>query len=213
MTAGLDQKDHQDEPKNRAARVLEFLSNGFVLLIVGAVITSFMVPRFQRAYEQKRQNAQLMQECLSQFLLYSNSIWQEYYSVFPLLHEAEIDLEKYNHHIREISDIKLQRYDAFARVQALAIVFRKQMNSEKSYIEEALYDYAVHINIISQSIDTWLRNLYCAPDKCRKNSFAPVSLDFDPYSSFQEIKAKVLQIENTDQKISELMVGQIKLVE
>ncbi len=82
----------------------------------------------------------------------------------------------------------------------------------KSKIETALHDYAVHVNTISKTIDAWLRNLYCAPDKCRSSSVAPIIVDFDPYTSFQEIKAKVVQTQHTDQKISELMVDQIKLV-
>ncbi len=208
----MDQENRQGVPKKTAGRILEFLSNGFVLLIVGSLITSFLVPRFQRAYEQERRTAQLMQECMSQFLLYSNSIWDEYYSIFPLLHHDEIDLEKYNSHIKQISNIKLRRFDAFARVQALAIVFRKAKSVEKSKIETALHDYAVHVNTISKTIDAWLRNLYCAPDKCRSSSVAPIIVDFDPYTSFQEIKAKVVQTQHTDQKISELMVDQIKLV-
>jgi hypothetical protein len=84
-----------EAPKGRLAKALDYLSNGFVLLIVGSLITSFLVPRFQRAGEARRQRAALMQEALEQFLLYSNSIWQEFYATLPLALEAEIAKEQY----------------------------------------------------------------------------------------------------------------------
>jgi hypothetical protein len=55
-------------------RTLGYLSNGFVLLLLGSLITVGLVPHFQRAYETRIQRANLMQECLSQFLLYCRRI-------------------------------------------------------------------------------------------------------------------------------------------
>jgi hypothetical protein len=95
-------------------KVLGFLANGFVLLLIGSVITSFLVPRFQHDYEQRRQRIATMQECFSQFLLYGNSIWQEYYAILPLSQQREIDRTEYLQYIGKIADIKLKRYDAFA---------------------------------------------------------------------------------------------------
>jgi hypothetical protein len=109
---------------NRLDRLLSYLSHGFVLLLAGSLITSLRVPRFQRVFEQKNKELLLMQECFSQFLLYANSIWQEYYLVFPLVLQPEINQEDYIKHLQEISTIKLKRYDAFEKVQSLAIIFR-----------------------------------------------------------------------------------------
>jgi hypothetical protein len=84
-----------DPPKTPLNQTLAYLSNGFVLLLVGSLITSVLVPSFQRRYENRRQQVALMQNCLEQFLLYSNSIWQEYYSILPLTQRIEIDEATY----------------------------------------------------------------------------------------------------------------------
>ncbi len=202
-----------DRHKSFLDGLLAYLSNGFVLLLIGSLITSFLVPHFQRQYENRKQKAALIQECFSQFLHYTNSIWEEYYLVFPLIHQSEVSKEEYNQYIKEISAVKLKRYDAYARVQALAIVFRNGMSDQQSNVEIALENYAVKVNKISEAIDTWLRNLYCAPDKCLKSVSAPVDPEFSPYGSFLNLQNLVQTIQEDDRKVSELMVRQIKLLE
>jgi hypothetical protein len=200
------------QKRTRPEQILSFLSNGFVLLIVGALITSYLVPLFQRQYEKKQRTLALMQECFSQYLLYTNSIWQEYYAIFPLVHNQEIDKDTYNKYVGEISQIKLRRYDAFAKVQALAIVFRGNSTRDvPSDVEQALQRYAIRVNAISEAIDTWLRNLYCAPDKCITG--ASVDPRFVPYTGFLRLQTLVQEIQNDDKGVSELIVSQIKLVE
>jgi len=56
-----------EKKKSSIDKLLGYLSNGFVLLLLGSLITSFLVPIFQRKYETRKQQAALMQECLSQF--------------------------------------------------------------------------------------------------------------------------------------------------
>ena len=112
-----------EKPRSVVEKTLSYLSSGFVLLIIGAIITSGLVPYFQRQYENRKQQYGLMQECFSQFLLYSNSIWQEYYAILPLTQEVEIDKDEYLRYVKEIAQIKLKRYEAYAKVQALSIVF------------------------------------------------------------------------------------------
>ena len=80
-----------EPPKTALTAILGYLSNGFVLLVIGSIITSFLVPHFQKKYEHRTQQTALMQECLSQFLLYSNSLWLEYYALLPLTQKIEID--------------------------------------------------------------------------------------------------------------------------
>ena len=109
------------KPKHALDKVLGYLSNGFVLLLLGSIITSALVPHFQREYERRARQSALMQECLSQFLVYSNSIWQEYYTILPVTLETEINKEEYVRLMNDISQIKLKRYDAYAKVQALAM--------------------------------------------------------------------------------------------
>jgi hypothetical protein len=144
------------------------------------------VSRFQQKSEQRKQQTALMQGCFAQFLLYTNSIWQEYYLIFPLIQQADINKEEYNHYINEISLIKLKRYDAYVKVVALSIVFRRGKKSHQSKVEEALRDYAIYVNRVSEAIDTWLRNLYCAPAKCLSTTYAPIKVDFNPYDSLPD---------------------------
>jgi hypothetical protein len=186
--------------------VLPYLSNGFVLLIVGSIITSFLVPRFQRDYEERKQRAQLMRQCFEQFLLYSNSLWTEYYAVLPLTQRVEIDADEYLKWQKEITQVKLKRYDAYARVQAQALSFRGS-NESTSDVEKALGDYAVTVNAVSKEIDDWLRGLYCTPMKRDKSPCASFDPAFDPYAQYKKIQSLVLSVGNQGgDKVAALMV-------
>jgi hypothetical protein len=44
--------------RNFLDRLLAYLSHGFVLLLAGSLITSLLVPRFQRTFEQKNRHYQ-----------------------------------------------------------------------------------------------------------------------------------------------------------
>lgn len=191
------------------AKVLSYLSNGFVLLLVGALITSYLVPRFQRQYEEGKQDVSLMRECLSQFLLYGNSIWKEYYLIFPLVQSSDIEKDTYNKCIGEISQIKLQRYDAFSKLEAMAVVFREKATKDKaSAVEDLLESYARQVNGISREISTWLMNLYCAgPNRCL--SAESVDPDFSPYNGFLAIEPLLQDLEKNGREISQLMVNRM----
>ena len=200
-----------ETPKTSVQKVFGFLSNGFILLLFGSLITSFIVPGFQRGYERRVQRSTLMQDCLTQFLLYSNSTWQEYYSILPLTLQPEISKDEYLQHINEISSIKLKRFDAYARVQALALVFREPKAKERSPVETALNDYAKSVNAVSEAIDTWLRNLYCTPTKREKSPCATFDPAFDAYDQYLKIHQLVLHVGNDNaQQVAELIVEGIK---
>ena len=200
-----------EKPKHGLDKVLGYLSNGFVLLLLGSIITSVLVPHFQRNYERRARQSALMQECLSQFLVYSNSIWQEYYTILPVALEAELNKEAYVRLINHISQIKLKRYDAYAKVQALSIVFRISKDNQKSPIEQALHNYAVSVNTVSQKIDEWLGDLYCTPMRRTKSPCATFNPAFDAYAGYEKIKKLVLEVGNERaQQVTELMVKQIK---
>ncbi len=200
-----------EKPKTRLDTVLGYLSNGFFLLVIGSLITSVLVPQFQREYESRANRSKLMQESLAEFLLYSNSIWQEYYAILPLTLEPEIDKNQYVRSMNEISQIKLKRYDAYAKTQALALVFRDEGSKDKSPVEKALNEYAVNVNAVSEAIDTWLSDLYCTPTKRPTSPCARFDPDFDAYERYTQLKELVIKIGNERaQEVSELMVEQIK---
>jgi hypothetical protein len=209
--AVLTEGSHPPQPASSVEKLLSYLSNGFVLLLVGSLITSILVPRFQQRYEKKTQKTALMQECLAQFLLYGNSTWQEFYTILPLVHNTEIDTETYDKYIGEISQIKLRRYDAFAKVEALAITFRT--DEHESPVEKALYEYAVRVNSNSTAINNWLRNLYCAPDKCVAYGGAPVDPQFRSYEAYLRLEPLLQKTQEDAKSVSELMVGKIRTVE
>jgi len=200
-----------EKPKHAFDKALGYLSNGFFLLLLGSIITSALVPHFQRDYEQRARQSALMQECLSQFLVYSNSIWQEYYTILPVALEAELNKEEYVRLMNNISQIKLKRYDAYAKVHALAIVFRISKDDRESPVEQALYNYAVSVNTASQAIDKWLGDLYCTPMKRTKSPCATFDPAFNAYAGYKRIKQLVLEVGNERaQQVTELMVKKIK---
>lgn len=199
-----------EKPKSVIEQILAYLSNGFVLLLIGSLITSWLVPHFQRQYEGRKQQAVLMQECLAQFLLYSNSIWQEYYAILPLTQKTEIEQNEYLQYTKEITQIKLKRYDAFAKVQSLAIVFRETSSSTAS-VEASLKNYAIRLNNASAAIDKWLTNLYCTPTKRIASPCASFDPTFDSFNEYTKIKNLVVEIGNQDsESVATLMVKRIK---
>lgn len=199
------------KPKALADKVFGFLSNGFVLLLVGSLITSYLVPEFQRAYESRARQSTLKQECLTQFLLYSNSIWQEYYAILPLTLQTDMQKDEYLRLMKEISQIKLKRYDAYAKVQALALVFREVDPNTASPVETALTGYAIRVNVVSATIDKWLRALYCTPTKREKKPCEKFDPTFNAYDGYLSIQRLVLNLGNeSTQKVTEIMVKSIK---
>lgn len=200
-----------EKPKTGLDWLLGYLSNGFFLLVVGSLITYFIVPQFQREYESRANRSTLMQECLTQFLQYSNSIWQEYYAILPLTLEPEIDKNQWVRSMNEISQIKLKRYDAFAKVEALALVFRQEGSKNNSRVEGALSEYAGRVNAVSRAIDTWLRNLYCTPVNREKSPCAAPDLNFVAYDEYLKIQELVLKVGNDEaQSVAKLLVEGIK---
>jgi hypothetical protein len=179
-----------EPPPHGFTRWLSYLSNGFVLLLVGSLITSVLVPYFQRRYENRRQQVALMQECLTQFLLYSNSMWQEYYSVLPLTQRVEIDEKTYLEYLDKMAQIKLKRYDAYARVLALSVVFQDPS------VDQAIKNYAVSLNEASAAIDKWLTALYCTPTTRDESPCADFDPSFDAYDEHLKIKSMVVEVGN-----------------
>jgi len=199
----------QEKSKSLTEKIFAYLSNGFVLLLIGSLITSWLVPHFQREYEARKQQAGLMQDCLAQFLLYSNSIWQEYYTILPLTQKVEIDQDEYFKYTAEIAQIKLKRYDAFSKVQSLAIVFPDGTNGSAS-VESSLKSYAIRLNTASAAIDAWLTNLYCTPTKRKQSPCASFDPTFDSFNEYTKIKKLVVEIGNQDsESVATLMVKRI----
>lgn len=186
-----------EPPKTPLARLLGYLSNGFVLLLVGSLITSVLVPYFQRHYDSRTKQAALMQDCLAQFLLYSNSLWQEYYAVMPLTQRVEIDEATYLQYLNKVAEIKLKRYDAYAKVQALQVVFQTQAGPDATAtIGAALRQYAIDLNTASAAVDHWLTGLYCTPTNRPRSPCASFDPGFDAYGEHLQIKALVVEIGN-----------------
>lgn len=198
-----------ERAKSVIEQVLAYLSNGFVLLLIGSLITSWLVPHFQREHEARKQQAGLMQDCLAQFLLYSNSIWQEYYAILPLTQKVEIGQDEYIQYMKEIAQIKLKRYEAFAKVQSLGIVFRDEAKGSTS-VESSLKSYAIRLNSASAAIDKWLTNLYCTPTKRAQSPCASFDPTFDSFKEYKNIKNLVVEIGNQDSdSVATLMVRRI----
>jgi hypothetical protein len=200
-----------ERPKTPLDRALSYLSNGFVILLIGSLVTSYLVPRFQRAYEARARRANLMQECFSQFLLYSNSIWQEYYAMLPLTQQTDLSKEEYVKYLTQMAETKLKRYEAYAKVQALALAFREDGNAAMSPVETALRNYAVRLNTASAEIDQWLSGLYCTPTKRDTSPCATFDPTFDAFTQYTKIQEMVVEIGNREtDDVAGLMVAQLR---
>lgn len=217
-----------EKPRTAAESILSYLSNGFVLLLVGSLITSALVPYFQREYESRTRRSALKQECFSQFLLYSNSIWQEYYAILPATLQTDMDKDEYVKYKNEISQIKLKRYDAYAKVLALALAFRESSTGIRAFlsrllsrvdavpdtaspVEAALHNYATEVNAVSEKIDTWLHDLYCTPTKRAKSPCEIFDPAFVAYQQYEAIKTEVNKLGNErTQEVAGMIVQKIK---
>jgi hypothetical protein len=205
----LEKNRSDTKGKGKLSQLLGYLSNGFVLLIIGSIITTNLVPHFQTQFETKKENRMLMHESFSQFLLYSNSAWEEYYAVFPLIHKTDMTLEEYNNYYAVISKIKLKRYDAYAKLKALSLAFREDDINKSSDIEKEIESYAVKVNDASLYIDDWARNLYCSPNKCANVEPDPVNSDFNSIEVFSNVKNKVEALQAYSDTIASNMIRHI----
>ena len=210
MVAARELRESDPKPASGwLTRVLGHLSNGFVLLLVGSLITSWLVPQFQRTYDARKQRIVLMQDCLGQFLLYGNTLWQEYYAILPLTQQVEIDQATYLTYLGKIADIKLKRYDSYAKVRALAVVFEAG-SAGALPIVAALEQYAIDLNAASAMIDKWLRDLYCTPTQRAESPCSSFDPGFDAFSDYTRIKQVVVATGNTGtDSVSNMIVRRI----
>jgi hypothetical protein len=200
----FNESDKDAKAKSTAEKWLGFLANGFVLLLVGSLITSFLVPHFQHEYDRRKQRLATMQECFSQFRLYTESVWQEYFLIIPLSQKTEITGPEYLQYVDKIKDIKLRRLDAYTQAEALAVVFR--VDQEDRNFDGALARYAVRVNLASAEVDTWLVGLYCTPVKRNASPCATFDPLFDSFKGFQRIQSLVLEIGDAKLEVGTLMM-------
>ena len=192
---------------NTLSDAVGVLSNPFLLLVLGSAITYFLVPRFQHNYEERSSRVGARKECLSQFLLYSNLRWQEFYLTVPLVVEAKLDINSYKDALQKLSAIRIQRYDAFAKVRALALSFRQSPNQPNTYIEETLVQYAKDIDNISNEIARWLKDFHCLTYQCigeeQTNPY------FDPHASFNALEVRMVELLKKDDDVARVLANSI----
>lgn len=186
-----------DTPKQSIfERLLAIAGNGFTLLITGTIISTLLVPRFQHQQETLTKEAELQKDCYTHFLLYSNSIWEEYYAILPLTLQTRLDQTEYIEQIKTQAAIKIKRYDAYAKALSLAISFRDKGQQSLSDVEIALAKYAIEVNDVSDNIDSWLRGMYCTPVVGKDSECVHYNSGFDSFAELQKIKEKVVAVGN-----------------
>ena len=183
----------------------KLLGNGLVLLLVGALISNWLVPRLQRQQQERQTRLAARKDVLAQFLLYANVRWQEYYLLPPLAAHPELTRPEYDQAVRELTRTKIARYDAFAKIEALAIAFRRTPGERNAVLEGALENYAIRINQFSQEIDAWLRNAYCYSNECNDDPAAPLDPDFDSYAAFVKIQREAVELLKLDASVAALI--------
>ncbi len=141
-------------------------SNGLVLLLVGALLTGLLIPKMQQEFEYRKNRIELMRNCYEQFLQYTNTIWQEFFYYLPIINEDNITKEKLTKYKKDITDIKLKRYEAYAKIQSLAIAFRENTKNvidrdDTTVIEEKIEECEGQMTEISEELDQWLNDRIC----------------------------------------------------
>jgi hypothetical protein len=208
----LQEERSGSKSKTFTDKLLGVLSNGFILLVVGSIVTYFLVPHFQRQYEDRKQQVALMRDCLTEFLLYTNSIWEEYHTLIPLVEVSNLNRSEYNAYLKNLSDVRLKRYNAFARVEALTTAFRELGSQEESDVEKAVTDYAGQSQEISKEMRSWLLNVYCLYNDCASTPDAPVHKDFHPHTAFVKLGNRINDLVQEERLVAQLMVSRIKSV-
>lgn len=189
-------------PKSALESVLGYLSNGFVLLIVGSIITSILVPSFQKKAEFRKEQVALMQECLSNFFVYSNSLWLELHTLVPLTQKAEIDEQTYLRHLGQIAPIRQQRSDAIARARALAAVFQIDTGSaQDTALTATLDEFTAHLDGAARTIERWLNGLYCTPFVRDSSPCADYDFTFDAHREYLALEKLVADVSNREASI------------
>lgn len=187
-------------PKSRMERLLGYLSNGFVLLLLGSVITSVLVPWFQRGIERRKEQVALVQECLSHFFVYSNSLRLEMNTLVPLTQKSHIDEQTYLHHLQQIATLQQKRSDAIAKARALAAVFDiDDRHSGGGALGKELDGFTRSLDQTGKAVEQWLHGLYCTPDDRKppvddKPKCAEFDLAFDAHAAYLRLEAQVAEV-------------------
>ncbi len=197
------------EGKSNTEKLLGILSNSFILLLLGTLLSSVLIPYFQKKQEKRKQQLSLMQECFSQFLQFSNSIWQEYYTMKTIEWEDGISKETFLLQQKERNRILLQRYDSYAKVQSLAVAFRPEGSKTESTQEKAIRQYAVEVTNVSDRMIDWLTAIYCTPKPPNKTPCSSFNPDFDKSSELDKIRVLLNNLGNqrSDEVAASLILG------
>ena len=188
------------------------LSNGLVLLLVGSAITAVFVPMFERSLNQRSKQLAMMTETHRTFLQYANSVWREYYSIFPYLHSETLDKLTYIAAVDKIAAIKLERYGEYAKVISLAVAFRPLTESgptRRSPVEDKVEAYAIAVNNISAKINAILGGLYCKGHNCWSSSYSEPT-PFQHLQAFDKVTAEMQEVVQLGEDVAELMVQRIQ---
>ncbi len=116
-----------EKSKSVIDNILNFLSSGFFLLLLGSGITSLLVPVIQQGAEQRKERSSHLQELFEQFNLYSNTIYEEYLAIYPLAVQERLSKEDHSNYTQKIFNLKLKRANAYAKIQTLVVIVDKKM--------------------------------------------------------------------------------------
>jgi len=200
----------QEVKRSPLGRLGKLLSHGLVLLLLGSGLTSVLVPWIQRRHQEREARIEARKDCLTQFLLYSNSRWPEYYLIVPLVVRGEVSADEYRESLRRVTEVKVARYDAAAKIEARLLAYRTKVDVRKDDIEDAFEAYKVRVNELSGRIDAWLRNAYCYSNVCESYAAAALDPGFDPYAAFTAIQQEVIELVKVDATVAELLVKHLE---
>jgi hypothetical protein len=147
-----------EKTKSAIDNVVSFLSSGIVLLLVGSFLTGLVVPGIQQRAEIRKQKAELLNKLVEQFLVYGNTVAQEYFTVVPLTQESKINKKQFDDYTQKIFQIQLKQYDALAKVSALATNFDDV--SDGRNLSDEISNYSQKVEEVSKQFNSLIIRLY-----------------------------------------------------
>jgi hypothetical protein len=206
MTKSDQQSPGTREKQGKLQIFFSYLNNGFVLLLVGSLITYLLVPSIQRKYEERQHRREIMTECLKEFSLAANLIYQEFFVISAINIKTQLTDEEYIKVTSDVKAVRAKRFDAFARVKALATIFYRSGNDVD--IEEYLEDYYNETYRIGGQIDDWVRTIYCASGKCinygREKESGPAG-----YKQYIKLQRDLEATREAQEKVSQHIMKQL----
>ncbi len=143
------------------------LNGKFVLLVLGSIITGFLVPMFQKhqetlewqrqiKYDRVKYELSMMRDCLKEFIISTAFVSEAYERVKPLLNKKNINKADFNQFNRQFIEMQNLRFRQNAKVLSLVIYYREAASTLAS-----INNYIISSTNYLRTIEKYVQNKHC----------------------------------------------------